>query len=260
MTEYIQTHVPLKQVNTVESPPEIQTPAKSSPEVPAVPAIPFWGEDPNVLFRSPVFFPTKQMNFAEQLNAITRMVALLTVLMFFLTRRLTYLVVGGATIFGIYLVFWNRKRKEAAAGEGFENPVLATLKDQGLPLPPDDVLYEASTPINPMSNLLISDIEDNPQKRSAPPVEKNADEILKCAKAAVQLAHPTFPDIADRLFTNLGDNFQMEQSMQRWVSNPSTTLPNDQQAFSDFLYGDMISCKEGNVFACARQNVHYNLF
>jgi hypothetical protein len=265
--QYTQAHAPLKQDNIAfmaEVPPSQAdaTPPPKSPG-PAKPSQPFWGEDPNVLFHSPAFFPTQQMDTSEQFNAITRMIILLSFFLFLIMRRLSFLLVGAATMFGIYLIFWNRKRMEAAAaaeGEGFENPVLATLKEQGLPLPPDDVLYDSSTPVNPMSNLLISDIEDNPMKRPAPPVEKYEDDILESAKAAVQLAHPTFPDIADRLFRNLGDNYQMEQSMQRFTSNPSTTLPNDQQAFSDFLYGDMISCKEGNVFACARNNVHYNLF
>jgi hypothetical protein len=209
------------------------------------------------------FFPTKQMDYSEQLNSVSRSIIVITLFLFVFTQRFSFFLVGMVTLFGIYLVFWNHQHKVAAAeaqGEGFENPVLATLKEKDLPLPPDEVLYDTPTPVNPFCNLLISDIEDNPQKRPAPPVEKSADKILECAKAAVQLAHPTFPGIAERLFKNLGDNYQMEQSMQRFVSNPSTTLPNDQQAFSDFLYGDMISCKEGNVFACARNNVHYNLY
>jgi hypothetical protein len=43
-----------------------------------------------------------------------------------------------------------------------------------------------------------------------------------------------------------------EQSLMPFNSNPNTTIPNDQQAFAEFCYGSMISCKEGNQFACAR--------
>jgi hypothetical protein len=35
------------------------------------------------------------------------------------------------------------------------------------------------------------------------------------------------------------------------------TIPNDQGAFAEFCYGSMISCKEGNNFACARNMSHY---
>ena len=31
-----------------------------------------------------------------------------------------------------------------------------------------------------------------------------------------------------------------------------TTIPNDRAAFQEYLYGDMISAKEGNPFALAR--------
>ena len=43
-----------------------------------------------------------------------------------------------------------------------------------------------------------------------------------------------------------------EQSLRQFTSNPGSTIPNDQGAFADFCYGSMVSCKEGNQFACAR--------
>ena len=45
----------------------------------------------------------------------------------------------------------------------------------------------------------------------------------------------------------------LEYSMRNFYTNPSTTIPNDQKGFSEFLYGDMISAKEGNPIALARQ-------
>jgi len=57
-----------------------------------------------------------------------------------------------------------------------------------------------------------------------------------------------------RLFRDLGDNFDFDQSMRSFYATANTSIPNDQTAFADFLYGDMISCKEGNAFACSREN------
>ena len=51
---------------------------------------------------------------------------------------------------------------------------------------------------------------------------------------------------------DLGEQFVFEQSLRPFHSNPSTTIPNDQQGFAEFCYGSMVSCKEGNMFACAR--------
>jgi hypothetical protein len=76
--------------------------------------------------------------------------------------------------------------------------------------------------------------------------------ILGQAKQLVQDANPDQPNIADKLFKDLGEQMTFEQSMRQFYSNPSTTTPDDQQAFAEFCYGGMISCAEGNKFACAR--------
>ena len=73
----------------------------------------------------------------------------------------------------------------------------------------------------------------------------------------VQQANPTQPDISEKLFRDLNEQLTFEQSMRPFVSNPATTIPNDQGAFAQFCYGDMISCKEGNMFACGRNTNHY---
>ena len=55
-----------------------------------------------------------------------------------------------------------------------------------------------------------------------------------------------------KLFKDAGSELMFEQSLRPFNSNPSTTIPNDQAGFAEFCYGSMISCKEGNQFACAR--------
>jgi hypothetical protein len=79
-------------------------------------------------------------------------------------------------------------------------------------------------------------------------------DITEKAKQMVIANNPNNPDIADKLFKDLGDQYMFEQSMQSFYSTASTTIPNDQESFSEFCYGGMISCKEGNAFACARNN------
>jgi hypothetical protein len=84
-------------------------------------------------------------------------------------------------------------------------------------------------------------------------------DILKQAKKMVQDANPGQPDIAKKLFTDLADEFEFEQSMRPFHSTANTMIPNDQGAFAEFCYGNMVSCKEGNMFACARNDMsRYN--
>ena len=83
-------------------------------------------------------------------------------------------------------------------------------------------------------------------------------EINDSTKEMIKKINPSNPDIDKRLFKDLGDQYVFEQSLRPFHSNPSTTIPNDQEAFSEFCYGSMISCKEGNDFACARNLSRYN--
>jgi hypothetical protein len=101
---------------------------------------------------------------------------------------------------------------------------------------------------------LLPDYDYNPHKKPAPPAfNTNVNQtILEQAKQLVVDQNPGQPDIANKLFTDLGEQFVFEQSLQPFYSNPATTIPNDQAGFADFCYGSMVSCKEGNMFACAR--------
>ena len=69
----------------------------------------------------------------------------------------------------------------------------------------------------------------------------------------IQDQHPDFPDMKDKLFKDLGDSVEFHNSMIPFNSNPSTQIPNDQNAFAKFCYGDMPSCKSGDDIACLQK-------
>jgi hypothetical protein len=253
--------------------------AKSKPKVP------FWSENPNIILNTNYlleFFPTDTMSYAQKLNAISRLVLALAIIGFILTRSMRLVLVTCITLFGIYLInshyvksintdkdlegfgLWEEseitltptKTPEAKRRslEGLKNPALDMLNDMNIEISPD--VFDKSTPENPFSNVLINDYDYNPNKKPAPPIAKPeiSDNILADAKTMVQKLNPRQPNIADKLFRDLGEQFVFEQSMRPFYSTASTTIPNDQAGFADFCYGSMISCKEGNLFACARNN------
>jgi hypothetical protein len=57
-----------------------------------------------------------------------------------------------------------------------------------------------------------------------------------------------------KLFGTLGDNAIFDASMRNFHPMSNTRIPNDQDAFAKFCYGEMKSCKEGDEFACGRIN------
>ena len=231
-----------------------------------VESVPFWSEDPNVLF-SPQYvfelFPSEKMSYIQKLNAISRLVIILTILGFIYSRNIRLLIISAITLGSIYLLYnndkiqENKKDKNKATLENFnDSPALLTLSKNNVDVSKLNIqdTFDTTTSSNPFSNVLNSDYDLNPHKKPAAPAYNSIvnDNILSQAKRLVVEANPDQPDIADKLFKDLGDEYMFEQSLRPFNSNPSTTIPNDQQAFSEFCYGSMISCKENNMFACAR--------
>ena len=115
-------------------------------------------------------------------------------------------------------------------------------------------LFQAPTVQNPFGNVLVTDYDDRTTRLPAAPIDQPvvSQTILDQAKELVREMHPEQPEVSEKLFRDLGEQFTFEQSMRPFYSMPNTSIPNDQQAFTNFCYGNMVSCKEGNELACAR--------
>jgi len=228
--------------------------------------VPFWAENPNILMKPEYFtefFPSSDMSYNQKLNAITRMVILLTIIVFVTNPYPITIIYGIITVFAIYLVYYYHQSEKDKSGkhrmenmtvriegDSNTNPAISAL---GKSIPTNGV-FDDPTSQNPFSNVLVTDINGNPTKKPAPPAYNDQvnKTILAAAKESVLNANPGNPEISDKLFKDLGEQMSFEQSMRQFYSNPATTTPDDQQAFAEFCYGSMISCAEGNKFACAR--------
>lgn len=235
----------------------------------------FWVNDPNVLL-APTYvyeiFPVATMTYNRKMNAISRLILLLVLISFALTHKTRVLWIGSVCLFAIYLIQYTQNRENATAKkEGFldylgvddvaKNVVKAFATDD-LDKIGQKQFFDVPKVSNPYNNVLITDIVDNPSKLPAPPAfyPETEKEILDKTKEAIQIMNPTFPNMTDKLFASLDDHFEFEQSARQFYTNPCTTIPNDQGAFAAFCYGEMLSCKEGNMFACARDAPRHNLY
>jgi hypothetical protein len=206
----------------------------------------FWLNDP-----TSQLWPEKSMGTDAKLNAITRLVIILSILGYLITQNMRVLITGSVTVLAIIILHYTqRKTTEQPIGaspakEGFKNLSRSQLNTQEFTRPSQD---------NPMMNVLLPQIQDNPNRPAAAPafnpiIEK---EINKSVKKSVVANFDDNTGIKERLFNDLGDQFDLDMSMRQWYSTASTTIPNDQKSFADFCYGDMISCKEGNAIACTQ--------
>ena len=220
----------------------------------------FWGTDPNALFdpKSVLeFFPTSSMAYNQKLNAITRLVIIMTIILYVALGSLRVIIIGLLTLGAIWILHYTQQQKDTAKKvrfvEGFTTTDVANeyLADKWLP---DDVFAE-STKENPFQNVMMTDYDVASMKKPARAAFSQAvqSEVMEHTKSMIDSINPEQPKISEKLFHSLEDNLAFEQSMRPFYSTAATTIPNDQGSFADFCYGSMVSCKDGNPFACARQ-------
>ena len=256
--------------------PKEETDEKEEPTIPPSvtivnkkTTIHFWAEDPNVLLQPEhalEFFPTETMSFNQKLNAITRIVLILTAISYLTTKKMNIIVVSVVSILCIYLMFYYHTEKLREEGFKTVNGNLVKLYDRKGPkvdiVPELNDTFQRSHASNPLSNVLISDYDYNSRRPPAEPsyTKEGKQNILEETKRSIQMLNPDQPDINNKLFQDVTDNLELEQSMRQFYSTANTTIPNDQTSFAEFCYGDMISAKEGNMFASVRNNPRHNLY
>jgi len=182
-------------------------------------------------------WPQSEYSFECKLNAITRLVILLTILGYLFTRSIRIVVTGLITI-GVVVILYKSHHKKKKLNkkmlkEGFTSPELYEKVKSSFMKP---------TQKNPLMNVLLPEIQYNPQRKPAAPafnptVEKNINK---------KVADP-------RLFLDLGDNIAFDQSMRNFYATANTTIPNDQKAFAEYCYGTMPSCG-GDYLQCSKNN------
>ena len=222
--------------------------------------IEFWGTNPNVLFDPSSIlqlFPVADMSYEAKLNAISRLVILLTVVFYLIFRSYRSFFMGIITLGAIWALHYSQqkdatKKKKVRFQEGFETSdvVKDFLEEHDI----SETLFSESTPENPLQNVMLTDYDSAGNKRPAAAAytEEAQQKVLDHTKSMIDKMNPEQPKITNKLYRSLEDNLAFEQSMRPFYSTASTTIPNDQGAFADFCYGSMVSCKEGNPFACAR--------
>ena len=74
---------------------------------------PFWSNEPTILFNKESIlqvWPTQNMTFEAKLNAISRIVIIMTILGFFFTRNVNLLIIGIITLAIIFTLYRLRKQ------------------------------------------------------------------------------------------------------------------------------------------------------
>jgi len=243
---------------------------------------PFWSNDPTILFNKESIlqlWPTQQMTFEAKLNAISRIVIVMTILGFLFTRNVNILIIGIITLAIIFSIYKLRKQSIVSSllkKEGFS--VNSSMQPSVMPgdsmnsITTNPVTLEKllrsnfhpTTKKNPMGNVLLTDIMDDPNRLSAAPSFNPDvyDDIDKSVKKQTQMLYPGIINTNKQLYGDLADNYDLDNSMMQFYSMPNTRVCNDQGAYAEYLYGNMPSGKSSGpdgAFARVQDNYRYIL-
>jgi hypothetical protein len=221
---------------------------------------PFWSNDPTILFNKESIlqiWPNQQMAFETKLNAISRLVIIMSILGFIFTRNFNLIIIGILTLAIIFTLYKLRKQSIVSSlikKEGFSvNPSMQPSALSPSPMLKDPVTLESvlrsdfhpTTKKNPFGNVLLTDIGDNPERKAAAPSFNPDvyDEIDSAVKKQTQMLNPDIINTNKQIYGDLYENYQLSNSMMRFYSTANTRITPDQGAFQNYLYGNMPSSK-----------------
>ncbi len=197
----------------------------------------FWLNNPTILFKKnkiTQLWPKENMNYNEKLNAISRFVILLSVIGYMCLKKLNVLLIGLITLGIICFLSYNNDKNIIEFGkENFEN-----IKNDVLP-----------TENNPLMNVNLNDYKENPQKPPSALISEPGipNKINEAAKENILNANPYNSD-KSKIFKDLSDELEFEQSMRAYHTTANTTIPNDQKGFTEFCYGNLPSDKNVSIY------------
>ena len=208
----------------------------------------FWYNDISVIFdktKLHKYIPLKSYSKEEKLNAIVRIAIYTSLLFIVLTGNINYLFIA---IFGLVItliVYSNSETKvEEELTQNVEN--YRNIKNdtdfKKYKIKPNKYLASCILPTNdnPFMNPLVS---EKPTKKKACRTYNN-DKLRKVVD----------DKFSKGLFKDINSVYDRENSQREFYTLPSTTIPNDQEAFGKWLYGTPKTCKEGNGNQCVGNN------
>jgi|TARA_X000000368_G_scaffold418836_2_gene420271 hypothetical protein len=208
----------------------------------------FWIYDVSQLFNSErilELWPYQYLTIERKYNAITRIILYLTILGYFFTKSFN-IIVSAIIVILVFIMLYHVQSRKKEGMTGASNKLSSSdfkniMKDK----------YTFPTKKNPMMNVMMDDYKYNNKRKPAAPSYN--DSILRNINKDAQEPE-LLNELTDhkKLYRDLGDNLTFEHTMRNFHTMPNTKIPNDQQKFANFCYGNMASCKDGDDVQCSK--------
>lgn len=200
-----------------------------------------WFKDPKHLFTEKNynhFFPSKDMVFSAQLNSLLRLSIYFSILVFILRKDTNIFMIPIFIALFTYFIY----------NVDTDNKINETMYLDQKNLDKNPLTKEVCvkpTQNNPFMNVLMNDYKDNPERKEA----------CNISRSDIKKKSQKYFD--KNLYRSVSDIFNKEASDRQWVTNPVTSIPNNQSAFSEWCWGNQSTCKSGDGNKCYANQYRY---
>lgn len=170
------------------------------------------------------------MNINQKLNSIVRLCLYISLILFFYKKNINYFYIFLSSLVITYLIF-----------KGYDYRYEIIKKS------PKYLEFKKNivkpTKHNPFMNVLLEDY--NKPLRTT---------ILENNISNKKIKKQINQKFNHNLYSDINDVFNKNNSQRQFYTTPITTIPNNQDSFSKWLYKTGPTCKEGNGIQCNINN------
>jgi len=192
---------------------------------------PIFYKCPNILIRCDrisEFYPARHLSKTRKFNAIARFVLYFAILYFFASGNAFLPLIGLCSLYLIakcYLPRWTEtfcQTSRQCGGLGFSD-LETDIQHQNRWFR-EDMRVPKPTCDNPFMNPTVNDFLTKVDLGPAPDISQEP------------IASQVNNLFTDQLYLDIDDIWQRRNGQRQFVTNPNTTIPNDQEGFARFLF------------------------
>lgn len=189
----------------------------------------FWTQDMTILFQ-PVLIPVDHMPIDEKLNALSRLVILICVIVSLILQDIKIVLFMIILLLAIVVVHGYQSKNNENTDTFLNEKHVKVIDNKACTKP---------TKNNPFMNPVLTNIS-----------KESEDTIGACPVYDKEIESSINKMYDESLYRNADDIFDTATGKRQFYTVPVTNVPNDQTTFANWLYNRGETCKENNGIRC----------
>jgi hypothetical protein len=180
------------------------------------------------------FIPSRSLTYTDNINILVRLSIYVTICVYLISNNnKSFLIV--TSVVAITTCLHQIESKTEDYRETLSNKVDNPINNGSLKK--KKTKCHKPNQENPFMNVMMNEYTDDPERNTACDVADVHEDIDKY--------------FGKDLYRSVDDIYNKNSSTRQYYTTPNTSIPNDQEGFAHWLYGNSdITCKEGNGEKC----------